>query len=630
MKCPNCSEEIRDNSNFCRFCGFNLNSVRNHEDKMYCHNCGQQIEASSQFCSFCGSKVEPIIKEKTIDDYLLEAKNEFLDNNIEKSFELYEKAFKIDSRNEKALIGLIKTSFELDKYSNVISYLYNIDQPSTEILNYKLEAEIELKYWDSALRTINKLIENSDNDISLLYKKIQILEYSDKKPEIIPVYDKILSIENNNDVNYYNKSKLLFELSRFDESMDSIMPAIEINPSDKYLLLKNKIQKSIFGDEGNYDKAWDYFEECNYDFAINALDNLTDKKSLELKCWCLFLLNKNEESLLIINELLHLEENARYLNLQGKILFSMEDKDNSIDYFKKASKLNESYLSDLAFAYGAFDEIELSKEYYNQIGDKLSNVWIHYFNDDGDLLISGFINDFSNYPHLCCIKSEVYLKKSISFFEQTNLKKSLKFLNLSKKYLDKLEYFIEKNNLNSEYVSSNFIYLDKILIYFLQFKDFTFNEFDHKMANVLIDILKIILKYHKTSRMAKYFNDTDELVHFYKSIAKFYLSINSNELALKYFKIATDYVNNDGEIWLYIANLSPENNLIFYNKALFCFEKALKIKYDEKFKRLKSLCLYYLNRETEAINFIENMLPRYEQTKIKSYFNRLNKHYAGR
>ena len=110
MKCPSCNEEINDDSNFCKFCGFNLNVIEDlPSEKMFCHNCGKLIDNNSEYCTFCGVKVEPIILEKPISILLSEANEQLMHENFDESSNLFYKVYEKDNYNEDALQGLVKS-----------------------------------------------------------------------------------------------------------------------------------------------------------------------------------------------------------------------------------------------------------------------------------------------------------------------------------------------------------------------------------------------------------------------------------------------------------------------------------------------------------------------------------------
>lgn len=633
MICPNCNKEINDNSNFCMYCGYNLDSSKySNSDIIFCFKCGRKIDANSKFCVYCGTKIEQIVSEKSIDEYLNESREEFSQDNFERALEIYQEAYEKDSFNNEIILGLIKCSFELGKFTDTLSYIRKYENPNYEVLNYKLNSEINLGLWNLASYTINDLITIYDSDINLLFKKVEILDNLNEKDKIIPVYDKIVSLDNENDAAYFNKSKLLFEVSKYDDALESIEIAIKINPLNDYILFKEDIEKKLNKNNvsKNYDDGLDYFLNHDYVMAYEILSQFHDLTSLKIRCECLYRLNNNEEALYEINKILQKHHDAEFFDLKAKILFSMGNKKGAIEFFKKAANLNHYYLSNLALSYGAVGDLDSSKKYYQKANDELSEMWLRYYNDNGTIYLSGFKNDFFNYPHLCCLKVHSFLKKSISFFEENNLKKALKFSKLAKKYLEKLEDFIQIHSLDDDFVCSNFVFLGNSLDCFLQYKKFDFAEYGSEMSGILLSILRFLLRYHNKEHVINYFKDNNELSDFYKSIGNLFILTNSMDLALKYFKMASNFVNDDGETWLYIANLSDENNIVFFNKALFCFERDLSVKYNDKSKKLKCVSLYYLNRKEEAYSLVRNMLSsRYDKNKIDSFIKNLNKKYAG-
>ena len=492
-------------------------------------------------------------------------------------------------------------------------------------MDLKLTCELKLNKYEDALNTINNLFKVKTVNLELLFVKCDILEKLDKKEELLENYDKILDIDNQNDVILFKKSKLLFDLSYYEDAFKVIQEAIKINPLDEYSLLKKSIEEKLATkiDGKTYDDALSYFSEHEYFVAKEIVSDFDDAPSIELKCRCLCRLGEYDNALTAVNELLNKQNNASNLNLKAKIYLAMHDEENSIKFFKSASQLSKDYLTNLAFAYAAFGNIEASKEIYSKMDCELADIWLKYYGGDDGLIISRLQNDFFNYPHLCCLKVDLYLKKAINFLQNYQNKDGLKYLKLSKKYLDKLIVFINNYKLNKKFVSSNFIYLGELLN-----KYFVNKKYNPNISRQLMDILKLIMDYYEVE--SSMLSNNDELYDYYLNVAKLYLSLGYKDAALTSFKLASNYVNSDGELWLYIANLSDENKLVFYNKALFCFEKDLELKYDDNSKKLKGVSLFYLNRKNEAINLIKNLLPsRYDDVKVKNYINDLNKNYSG-
>lgn len=85
MFCSNCGKEIRDNSNFCPYCGVVKRAIPSETVKQtpvqdtsastkkngskafkFCPNCGKAIGGNSDFCPYCGS-AERAILSKTVE-----------------------------------------------------------------------------------------------------------------------------------------------------------------------------------------------------------------------------------------------------------------------------------------------------------------------------------------------------------------------------------------------------------------------------------------------------------------------------------------------------------------------------------------------------------------------------------
>lgn len=58
MLCKNCKKEIRDGSDFCRYCG---HKVEKEAEFSFCTSCGKQIKNDAMFCKHCGTSVGKVV-----------------------------------------------------------------------------------------------------------------------------------------------------------------------------------------------------------------------------------------------------------------------------------------------------------------------------------------------------------------------------------------------------------------------------------------------------------------------------------------------------------------------------------------------------------------------------------------
>ena len=65
MLCRECKREIRDGSEFCKYCGW---KAEKDSDVSFCTSCGKQIKNDSLFCKHCGASVDDVVKVPEKDD----------------------------------------------------------------------------------------------------------------------------------------------------------------------------------------------------------------------------------------------------------------------------------------------------------------------------------------------------------------------------------------------------------------------------------------------------------------------------------------------------------------------------------------------------------------------------------
>jgi len=64
MKCPNCTNELPEQTKVCGYCGVKIISP----EKFLCPSCGEELPAGVKVCGFCGTKLEkPPIVEKDVE-----------------------------------------------------------------------------------------------------------------------------------------------------------------------------------------------------------------------------------------------------------------------------------------------------------------------------------------------------------------------------------------------------------------------------------------------------------------------------------------------------------------------------------------------------------------------------------
>lgn len=60
MYCQNCGKELKENDNFCPYCG-----EKTVSHQRFCQNCGAEIDAYTNICPSCGYHIPPEIIKNT-------------------------------------------------------------------------------------------------------------------------------------------------------------------------------------------------------------------------------------------------------------------------------------------------------------------------------------------------------------------------------------------------------------------------------------------------------------------------------------------------------------------------------------------------------------------------------------
>jgi len=213
--------------------------------------------------------------------------------NPKDNFEIAKKIYK--SGNYYETIEILEELIDSGEKNNEIIVLLKKARDSKTIYNKnqysKANSEFKKGNYDNSLSILNSVIENEPDNIQFIKLRDKIVN------EIANNEEKRISIERQNKIsNFTNEINYLINKNQFEEAKDTISEFIEENEElgklSSITLLSEKIvkaqniynrkQNQIFINK-NYGEALKLYKSKNYDEAIDALENIFEKDSKNLK-----------------------------------------------------------------------------------------------------------------------------------------------------------------------------------------------------------------------------------------------------------------------------------------------------------------------------------------------------------
>jgi len=156
--------------------------------------------------------------------------------SLEKALDAYEKGLKLNPDNTAILFSKGHVLSSLGRYENAVeSYLKSIKFENNPEELYMMSGSLEWGGFPrTALRAIEKAINQDPNNLDYLCGKGLILEELKSYEEALVIYDKMIRLEPDSDLGYEVKGFLLHELGRYMEAIRIWDKLIELYPSEPY------------------------------------------------------------------------------------------------------------------------------------------------------------------------------------------------------------------------------------------------------------------------------------------------------------------------------------------------------------------------------------------------------------
>ena len=303
----------------------------------------------------------------------------------EESIEDYNKVIELNPNNEKAYFSRGLSKSYLRKYKESIEDYNKAIEINPNYINAYINIAISnaiLNKYDRSMEYFDKAISKNKDYASIYLNRGIVKAFNKKHTEAIEDFNIAIKLDNcNNPIDYFNKSKSLYNLELYEESIENAEKAI--NLYNKYIdahyikiLSKAKLKKyiEIIEDFNNVAKINSNFKN---NFIVDIMNLLEVYSNIET---IFQLLIKNENNILwrnepITNLIFHFDEsknfddelikNIKYLLLYEyfllKILsFDTKEENNNIEISHYTS------LNTLFLLLNAKEEKELKKENPNE------------------------------------------------------------------------------------------------------------------------------------------------------------------------------------------------------------------------------------------------------------------------
>lgn len=246
--------------------------------------------------------------------------------------------------DENDIEALKKFSILLNRV--IVDYNYRLDWRDYFLLGAKYYF---LRDYLTSLIYVNKLIEFAPDFARGYNLKALILEKLKRYNQALEFVDK--AIELNPNIAWDNKALILMEIGFYNQALECANKALEINPNNKYAIMyKSQILIKL----GKYNEALNLLDKFSHIDYFPALHE---------KAYCLLELNKLEEAISIYDEILNNNPNDARAYYNRACAYSLKnEKDKAISDLKMAIELNINYKF-LAMDDRDFDNIRDSEEF---------------------------------------------------------------------------------------------------------------------------------------------------------------------------------------------------------------------------------------------------------------------------
>lgn len=240
---------------------------------------------------------------------------------------------------------------ELDKFSKLLNrviadYNYKLDYMDYFLLGAKYYISRD---YTTALIYANKVIELKPDFARAYNLKAMILKELKRYNQALETIDK--AIEINPKISWDNKATILMEIGFYKEALECVNKALEISPDSKFALV---YKAQILIKLGKYEDALKLIEKAqsiDYTFGLHE------------KAYCLLELKRFDEAIEVLNEIIEANPNDARAYYNRACAYSLKnEQDKAIYDLKKAIELNIDYKF-MAMDDKDFDNIRENQEF---------------------------------------------------------------------------------------------------------------------------------------------------------------------------------------------------------------------------------------------------------------------------
>ena len=315
------------------------------------------------------------------------------EKHFEEAIKLCDESIEKDNKDEDAYFFKGVSFIELKQYDDAI---YNFNKvieldPKDEGSYYNIgNCQFDLKNYEEAIKYFNKVIKlNPNNEKAYINRglaKSNLKSYE----EAIYYFNKVLELDPNNEIIYINIAFAKLNLKMYEESMNDLFKVIELNNKNEYAYLSivfiqislKKYSESITyinkAIELNNNRYWYYLRFlskinlCEYNEAINDINNFIQLDKKHLKIPCIILIFQTLEKYYSIDKLFIL-----LTDIKNNELWENEPITNLISRFDESKNFDDKLKENIKYL--LLYEYFLLKILTFDTGEENNNIEISHY-----------------------------------------------------------------------------------------------------------------------------------------------------------------------------------------------------------------------------------------------------------
>lgn len=333
----------------------------------------------------------------TFEDKIEEARLLYDNEQFHSALDIYKQLYREDPNNLVVINNMVSTYVKISDYNQAIKYaniFLDIDSKNINVLYSKTVSLLNLKRFDEALETINKVIEINPSDLNSYTFKYKILNALNREEDKKVFFR---DLKNNNPRNF---ARLIIVLGFLKEQGDQITLKEFDNMSE--IKIKDKVNEIVEDFSFLYMDTKYPFVEYRQELLIYFLNNLLENNPILVEALDLIKNDDYETALVKVDSLLdanieldsQIEDDSIDLSYEAKnkdlliyksvILFNLNDEKDALNIINQLLKIDKNSLEIYSIrgiiqsSLGNYNNASRSFKKAIDIDDEIPDLWILY------------------------------------------------------------------------------------------------------------------------------------------------------------------------------------------------------------------------------------------------------------